>query len=176
MRARSRSSLPYRVLPYRKPPPSAVGNVAWGNFAEWVAGAGSIAAFGALLFAAQEWRKGQAEKRDREADQARLVIVVPQHAGQLPEKGVIWHTGGIVISNRSESPVFNLKIVWKEYEGESQSFSQPVLLPHSETELVRVSDPKRLAESITFFYTDVRGRPWARTGSQQPRLWTPTSG
>ena len=49
--------------------------------------------------------------------------------------------------------------------------------PHEDTELVRTgSDPTRLAESITFFYTDVRGRRWARTGSQQPRLWTPTSG
>lgn len=45
-----------------------------GNMAEWVSGVGSLAGFLALLIAVSEWRSGQVERRDREADQARLMI------------------------------------------------------------------------------------------------------
>ena len=40
----------------------------------WVSGVGSLAGFLALLLAVLEWRSGQVERRDREADQARLMI------------------------------------------------------------------------------------------------------
>ncbi|BBX56952.1 hypothetical protein TM48_01435 [Mycobacterium shottsii] len=136
--------------------------------AGWVASVGSIAAFGALLVAVMEWRRGQSERRDQEADQARLVFLVPLDAGPRPEDGVIWQSGAIRISNRSESPVFDVEAAWANTKGES-SIRQQVLPPHEHTKAVAVGDPQQMAESLTFVYTDVRGRRWVRIGSQQPR-------
>src|SRR5690348_11754401 len=51
--------------------------VQWGNAAEWLAGVGTVAGFGALFYAAREWGAAQGERRDREAEQARLVVVEP---------------------------------------------------------------------------------------------------
>jgi hypothetical protein len=109
-----------------------------GNVAEWLAAIGSFAAFGALLFAAREWRSGQeerrsleterqkvdqerrdlaaardAERRDHEMSQSRLVIV--EHP---PFESRSW--GGddpphpsqrdAIIRNYSAAPVFHLHI------------------------------------------------------------------
>jgi hypothetical protein len=113
-------------------------HIEWGNAAEWLAGVGSTAAFGALLYAAREWRSGQAERRsveaerqkadkerrdlaaardaerrDHEISQARLAIV--EHA-EFVSRG--W--GGddqphpahrdAIIRNYSDAPVFHLHI------------------------------------------------------------------
>lgn len=40
-------------------------SVPLGNVAEWVAGVGALAAFGALFYAAREWRTAQEERRER---------------------------------------------------------------------------------------------------------------
>ena len=46
-----------------------------GNVAEGVQAVATLAAFGALWIAVREWRSGQQDRRDKEADQARLMVV-----------------------------------------------------------------------------------------------------
>jgi polyferredoxin len=47
-----------------------------GSVADWLQAVATVAAFGALLFyASREWGRGQLERRDREADQARLIVM-----------------------------------------------------------------------------------------------------
>ena len=122
----------------------------WGNVPEWVAGIGSLAAFGALYIAAREWRSAggtpgfggrpasrcqgaeaanaerkaltearEAERRDHEHSQARLLIVEP-----MPFEDPTW--GGVdpppasqrrvVVRNYSGSPVFRCHV--EEYPAE----------------------------------------------------------
>ena len=51
-------------------------------------GRGFLAGFLALLIAVLEWRSGQVERRDREADQARLMIAELVTDGQVQGRGV----------------------------------------------------------------------------------------
>ena len=57
-------------------------HIAWGNAPEWPSAIATIAAFGALLFAALTRRAGQAERRSRDADQARERAMLTGFIGQ----------------------------------------------------------------------------------------------
>jgi hypothetical protein len=57
-------------------------HIAWGNAPEWLSAIATIAAFGALLFAALTRRAGQAERRSRDADQARERAMLTGFIGQ----------------------------------------------------------------------------------------------
>lgn len=166
-----------------------------GNVAEWIGGFGSMAAFGAVLFAALEWRAGQAERRDEEANQARLIIVEPasEHS-RIPQT--------LVIRNRSQSPVFNVffhigetarrmnssKADWvipgEAYWGLGTE-GDPVLVPDGRfgpLSVSRGSEPTTpptppvitehgltpFPDDVVFTFTDVQGRSWKRVGAGQP--------
>jgi hypothetical protein len=87
---------------------------ALGSFPEYLAALGSFATFGVLWFAAREWRRGESERRDSEAGQARLIVVdhVPHvdrsYGGQNPPPP---GRRNVVIHNRSTEPVFGRAIV-----------------------------------------------------------------
>lgn len=84
--------------------------IEWGNAAEWSAsvfgGLAAVAGFGALFYAAREWSAGQAERRDNDADQARLIMVEPADQGINAQP--VWQfpaDDDVVIHNRSDAPV-----------------------------------------------------------------------
>lgn len=86
--------------------------VTWGSMPEWLAGLGAVAAFGVVWFAAQEWRSGQAERRDREADQARRVVAEPVEEpvpGSRPSWSHRPHRD-VVVRNRSDRHILNVDI------------------------------------------------------------------
>jgi hypothetical protein len=181
-----------------------------GNVAEWVAGIGTMAAFGALFFAAQEWRSGQeerrslelerqkaeaerralaetreAERRDNEMNQARLIIVQPApyedrtFGGSDPPSPAYRE---VVIQNHSGVPIFNLHIqvnpgggdvhVLQNFAGGSgRPADMEVLSPDAATaELTVVGGDGETpsTEFIEFTFTDARGVRWRRRGSDQP--------
>jgi hypothetical protein len=85
-----------------------------GSFPEYLAAVGSLATFGVLWFAASEWRRGERERRDREARQAELIVVdhrsLPDHSfgGQdAPPPG----RRDVLIHNHSTEPVFGLHVM-----------------------------------------------------------------
>lgn len=170
------------------------GEPQFGNVAEWIAAVGTVAAFGALFLAVREWLAGQAERRDEEANQARLIIVEPAVEGS--------YSGELVVRNRSGSPVFNVffqigetarrmtaaKADWvtpgEMYIGIGSEGIE-VLIPGAEFGPLRVdralkpTNPKMVPvitargdtpfpRSVVFTFTDVRGRQWKRVGGDQP--------
>lgn len=158
-----------------------------GTLPEYLAAVGSLATFGVLWFTAAEFRRGQRERRDREAGQAQLIVV--EH---VPYEDHTW--GGsnppapgrrdVVIRNRSKEPVFGLHI--EEYA----SGSDVRVFQRSARAGVRVA-PSDLAvlaageatvplgvlggdeqisstEHVEFSFTDPRQRRWRRRGNGQP--------
>ncbi|MFZ3328794.1 MAG: hypothetical protein WA231_24265, partial [Methylocella sp.] len=77
-----------------------------GNLAEWLAGAGALAAFGALFYASREWRQAQIERRDQQAGQARLIFAEPVDPSLYTPPPV--YKWPVTVSNRSPSPIFNV--------------------------------------------------------------------
>jgi hypothetical protein len=162
-------------------------HIEFGNLAEWLAGGGSLAAFGAIFYASLEWRQAQIERRDQQADQARLIIaepVGPEHYNPSPV-----HTRPVTVSNRSQSPVFNVSVVDPDEDSMlmhmggtpfklSRPVNQPVLNPGDNTLAVAVlgvnaTEQMPTTEYLIFIFTDSHGRRWRRTGSGQPlRLTT----
>jgi hypothetical protein len=164
--------------------------VDWGTVPEWIAGIGSLIAFGALLVAVWEWRSGQVERRDREADQARLIIVEPVKPAADGVGSLVWYQNDepapyLVVCNHSTTPVFNLQVASLDENGEGTLVwlsrkvggkmryprLVPVLRPNDATEeLMVASGSMGLTgiEAITFTFTDAAGRDWSRTGTQQP--------
>ena len=153
--------------------------VAWGNAPEWLAGIGTVAAFGALLVAALEWRAGQAERRDNEADQARLIVaesVVDRVGDSMP-----WlRDCGVKVHNRSSAPVYDLLVCQVDQNrmlvsmsADGQSTYNTELQPGQATNYVRVYkgtsyDYCAPTNYVRFAFTDARGRRWARDGNSQP--------
>lgn len=76
--------------------------VQWGNTADGLR-PGATAAFGALFYAALEWRAAQAERRDREADQARLIVAEHPNPDDFDDERV-------VVRNHSDAPVFDVQL------------------------------------------------------------------
>ncbi|BBY67356.1 hypothetical protein [Mycolicibacterium helvum] len=165
-------------------------HIEWGNAAEWASGVfggvAAVAAFGALFYAAREWSATQTERRDNEADQARLIVaqpVDPQHWSPPPI-----HRWPVVVANHSTAAVFNVDmteisedVMVLHLGGPSARLSRlvrlPVLQPGEQTQDVSVMlgsghrellDETPAAEYLVFRFTDAHGRRWQRTGSRQP--------
>ncbi|MDO3298788.1 hypothetical protein P5V47_08790 [Mycobacteroides abscessus subsp. massiliense] len=163
--------------------------VNWGSVPDWLAGLGAFAAFGVLFLALHEWRAAQCERRDREGDQARLII--PEGVGG----------GKFVIRNHSQAPVFNVDCFSEmksktirsaeQHEWFHMTLRTPVLRPGEATapyvseddEEDKNADAKNVqgkkataadylvvpvGELATITFTDAHGRPWRRLGSGQP--------
>lgn len=138
-----------------------------GNVAEGVAAAGSLASFLALLLAVSEWRSGRLDRRDQEADQARLMIAeLVTDAALREEWGVTDDLWRAVVRNNSEAPVFNA-IVKKEPKPVA-FVTAPVLRPGAITSPVAVVGWEQINELIITF-TDAHGRDWERLGNGPPR-------
>jgi hypothetical protein len=160
---------------------------ALGNFAEYLTALGSLSTFGVLWFAAREWRRGESERRDSEAGQARLIVVdhVPHvdrsFGGQNPPPP---GRRNVVIQNRSTEPVFGLHI--EEYA----TGSDVRVFQHSANAGVRVA-PRDMAvlaagqstdpigvlggdvdtpstEHVEFLFTDPRQARWRKHGNGEP--------
>jgi hypothetical protein len=167
-------------------------HVNWGTVPEWLAGVGTFAAFGALLFAAREWRAAQVERRDREASQARLIIVEPA-AGAASDKvqsAFLRHEIDAVIKNHSHAPIFNLAIASCDDTMVSLDLAEipagvPRMIAIQEGLRRRVVPPHGTSvtfkvkrhgvqigpslEWVTFGFTDAHGTAWRRRGSDQPQ-------
>jgi hypothetical protein len=140
-----------------------------------LAGLGAVAAFGALLIAALEWRQSQAERRDREADQARLIVATFEGLimKDIPRKRV-------TIRNHSDKPVFTVRIYGiptKDGDGRANGgadaeYKQAVLSPGDATDPHAVGgdySSTPIAEVVNFSFTDAHGRRWRRKGGGQPK-------
>lgn len=166
-------------------------NPAWGTVPEWLAATGSLFAFGALVVAVSEWRSGQQERRDREADQARLIIVEPIIPTAEGSDSMLWvhedePMDRLRVKNHSAAPVFNLQIesfsegdhdviVWEKAPSRSTPLQlpwlYPVLSPDGETREVLIAGayPGRTRiETVEFIFTDAAGRQWRRVGNRAP--------
>ena len=146
-----------------------------GNVAEWVAGVGAVAAFvaafGALLYTAREWQAAQAERRGREADQARLIVAEPAEPAELEPSGLPSDEPHVVVRNHSEAPVFN--VVAKKEPRPGYTVTHHVLKPGAYTSPVRVLAWTQI-EDFRITFTDARGRPWERMGSGPPHRPSPS--
>lgn len=162
-------------------------HIEFGNLAEWLAGAGSLAAFGALFYASRQWRQAQIERRDQQADQARLIVAEPVDPSLYTPPPV--YKWPVTVSNRSPSPIFNVSVVDADEDTMlmhmggspfqlSRPVGQPVLQPGEKTRSVTVlgvepTEQMPSTEYLIFTYTDAHGRRWRRTGSgQSVRLLT----
>ncbi len=142
-----------------------------GNVAEWVGALGTLATFGAVFYAAREWRAAEAERRDRAADQARLIVTepttVPKPDPDPPELQVTAH-------NQSGSAVLDM-VLAQVLDGELQParMMQPHLLPYQRSHTFPLP-PGVEADAFTarnYFamnFTDAAGRRWCRVGRGQP--------
>ncbi|WP_454789803.1 hypothetical protein [Mycolicibacterium lutetiense] len=137
-----------------------------GSLADWVQAAGTVAAFGALLFAAREWRASQAERRDTEADQARLMVMGPAEESELEPWNLPTDSPHVVVRNHSDSPVFEL-VVKRVSVPSVATVTHHVVRPEGYTSPVSVQAWTDM-NGLTFTFTDARGRRWRRTGSGQP--------
>lgn len=148
----------------------------WGKVPDYLTGLGAVAAFGALLIAALEWRQSQAERRDREADQARLIVAALWGVGVTDKFRQF-----IILRNHSDQPVFTVRIhgvpTGKDrYDGghgrTEAEYEQAVLSPGDATERHGIADDppsgKSVAEVVCFSFTDAHGRRWRREGGNQP--------
>lgn len=160
----------------------------WGTVPDWLAGASSLIAIGALTVAVWEWRSGQVERRDREADQARLVIVElakPEPVSAYEDPNQL-RSQRLLAKNHSTSPVFNLQVnsmedcdqdvlVWEDPVSRRSAFSTPSLYPvlatgeGTRTMFVAGSYEGRTdIETIEFTFTDAVGQDWRRVGNRPP--------
>lgn len=137
-----------------------------GSLADWVQAVGTLAAFGALLYAAREWRASQAERRDARADQARLIVMGPADSSELDSSGVPTDAPHVVVRNHSASPVFEL-VVRRVAVQSIATVTHPVVRPGTHTSPVSVQAWTDMG-GLTFTFTDARGCRWRRTGSGQP--------
>jgi membrane protein implicated in regulation of membrane protease activity len=192
--------------------------IALGTLPDWVTAAftgvaaiGVLAAFGSLRIVRGEWKSQQDERRDQQANQARLIIVeaVPRAEMVPPANEAPVRPDGkpeyryVVIRNRSQEPVFNVRIPdgshvetkeampWVTSVGEVRAQQEdgslfsptptivhrhtpelvPVLAPGQATfqlHLATVPRDEQVTEYVFFTFTDARGIPWSRFGSQQP--------
>lgn len=172
-----------------------------GSVPDWIAGIGSLAAFGALYFAASEWRSAHRAKRDSEANQARLVSVERLESAE---------PFTYAIRNRSHSSVFDLyfhdgetasrmnELHPRTHTGGKQAYSGigrtgwDVLAPDQatgpiSTTIVLVAgtqEPLSLpiaqippsVDAVVFSFTDAEGRRWKRTGIDKLERIFSTSG
>ncbi|MBB3751029.1 hypothetical protein FHT44_003524 [Mycolicibacterium sp. BK634] len=171
--------------------------VEWGTVPAWLAGLGAFASFGVLALGLREWNTAQRERRDRDADQARLIIAEPLPLGAEAVEG------DFVIRNHSQAPVFDVDCYSllktrtvrsaQQHEWIQMTLRKAVLQPGQATDPYVVEEentstddddsrtesdnaPGTLAdwiaipsvELVTFEFTDALGRPWRRTGSGQP--------
>jgi hypothetical protein len=151
--------------------------VEWGSVAELLTGVGTVALFGALLFAALEWRAGQAERRDEKADQARVVIAEPTKK--------IENERNAVVRNYSSAPIFNLVVendrrtfivgdrTLRTNYGPADPILVTVLEPGESTVPFRIQGPEPPSfpppiGSVILTFTDAHGRRWRKTGNGQP--------
>jgi hypothetical protein len=166
-------------------------HVQWGSVPDWVQAVGTIAAFGALLYAAREWRDGQTERRDREADQARLVLAeryLQEFWGGPPS-----HQQFVVVRNHGRSPVVDVELQLRSPDSRVHTnvgdfpvrlwgaVRWPVLEPGETTDVANLDIPfdmvnehddvrwtTRAVDLVVLNYTDAHGRRWQRIGSDQP--------
>jgi hypothetical protein len=140
-----------------------------------------MAAFGALFFAANEWRQSQAVRRDTEAGQARLIVI----ESVARERG--WAGDDLVatIRNHSSAPVVDIRVTrvggpgalgYFPADRSSANFKiepvyQAVLPPGDAIPPFRFSlfgfSGKFSWIRVTF--TDANGRRWQRDGNDQPQ-------
>jgi hypothetical protein len=169
-------------------------HIEWGNAAAWLGGVGAFAAFGALFYAALQWRVAQTERRDREADQARLIVTESYSSKNFDDESV-------VVRNHSEAPIFDVQLFTHRQhlsgallsagvdkfleEADPTEAYAPVLRPgDATTPALEVTSPdyapapdvRNYANPFGFTavtFTDARGRRWWRFGTNQPRRATP---
>lgn len=142
----------------------------WGDSAAWATAVGTISAtITALYIASRGWREATAEREDREAAQARRVVVDNDE-------------GSFKITNLSDAPILHVGVLkaarleygWQFKElvetrlREDRSGERTVLRPN-ETLTVDVLSEDRSNIALTIRFTDANGLDWRRTQNGLPR-------
>jgi hypothetical protein len=158
----------------------------WAAWGQWVGGIGSIAAAGAALWIAwRGWARADAERRDSEADQARLISADWRGSGKA-ERGM-YQGWALYVDNHSAQPVYDVaaEAMWARHSDTPGQWecrpgwgaTQIESMPPQSTRPMKVSwrphQPKpteaehgRIYATISF--TDGNGRRWRRTSGMQP--------
>jgi hypothetical protein len=143
----------------------------WADSAAWATAVGTISAtVTALYIASRGWREAAAEREDREAAQARRVVMDDNEEGSFK------------ITNLSDAPVLEVGVLmaarleygWKFKElietrlREDRSGMRTVLRPN-ETLTVDVLSEDHSHIALTIRFTDANGLDWKRTRNGRPR-------
>lgn len=181
--------------------------IALGTVPEWLSGVGALATFAAVWVAVKQLSIGQAERtslenertalantreaerRDHEMSQARLIIIEPVRTAT--ESLPAWRKyGELLVHNHSAAPVFDLLLEFVSPIDEHTTVEEltsddtgnpcyrpaqnrPVLPPDQATAPFFVTtsgnklNPDR-AKYVAFRFTDARGLRWRRIGGEQP--------
>ena len=142
----------------------------WGDSAAWASAAGTISAtITALYIASRGWREASAERDDRDAAQARRVVVDGNGEGSFK------------IINLSDAPVLEVSVLmatrleygWQFKElvdtrlREDKSGMRAVLRPE-ESLTVDVMSEDHSNIALTIRFTDAHGLDWKRTSNHAP--------
>lgn len=162
-----------------------------GTLPDWISSVatsgGFLAAVGAVLYAARQWRSTQSERRTREGDQARLIVIQPNDSDNI-------HDESVVVRNHSSAPIYDVMVfTMSRYfrpaaephvdvvrfldDIADQTEAYAAVLPPGSTTVpaldVNPVDREEHAGSISFVavtFTDAHSRRWWRFGRDEPTL------
>lgn len=145
-----------------------------GNVAEWVAGVGALAAFGALFYAAREWSSAQEERRDHikaeRRGQADLISAWVHDEEMCDSEKYVT----IGLANASYGVVYNLQIhvtcgPLSQLPGdkylmmELRTFGYLRELPPGKWAVrLKLGDVRMTAESVDIHFCDQKSIEWTR--------------
>ncbi len=144
----------------------------WGDSAAWATAVGTIGAtITALYIASRGWREAAAEREDREAAQARRVVVDGNGKGSFK------------IINLSDAPILEVGLLkaarleygWQFKElietrlREDKSGMRAVLRPNETLTVDVLSEEDHSNIALTIRFTDANGLNWQRTSNGAPR-------
>jgi hypothetical protein len=146
----------------------------WGNVAEWVAGVGTLAAFGALFYAAREWGIAHAERRDRiQADRRRQAELISAWVHREETSDLDRHAT-IGLANASDGVVNDVQIQAtcgpvnqkpndRYLMMELRAFGYLRELPPGRWGVrLKLGDVRMTAESLAIHFSDQGGVEWTR--------------
>jgi hypothetical protein len=159
-------------------------DVDWGTAGEWAGAFGTVAAVAiALVVAINDSRRRDADRKDEQAAQARLITIET-------EAEMVGCRGWVKVTNRSTSPVFGVEVEaihvtpdvvpvrFQDEDGRRRSRLDPdeslqafFNTYRSDGTLTDVREPNLISADVSFI--DSAGLRWRRWGNTPPRGGAP---